>query len=40
MEKKKYLAPEIKMTEFENDEILTTSGNGTDTELDTLDSGE
>lgn len=30
MEKKKYLAPEIKMTEFENDEILTTSGNGTD----------
>lgn len=40
MEKKKYLTPEMKLTEFENDEILTTSGNGTDTELDTLDSGE
>lgn len=38
MEKKKYLAPEIKMTEFENDEILTTSGNdGTDAELDPFD---
>lgn len=41
MEKKKYLAPEIKMTEFENDEILTTSGNdGTDTESHQFDIGE
>lgn len=38
MEKKKYLAPEMRMTEFENDEILTTSGNlpdpGTGTDPD------
>ena len=38
MEKKKYLAPEIKMTEFEKEEVLTVSG--TDMELDPLDSGE
>lgn len=37
MKKKKYLAPEMRMTEFENDEILTTSG--TDTDLDPLDDG-
>lgn len=38
MEKKKYLTPEMKLTEFEKEEVLTTSG--TDTELDPMDSGE
>lgn len=38
MEKKKYLTPEMKLTEFKNEEVLTASG--TDTELDPLDSGE
>ena len=38
MEKKKYLTPEMKMMEFEKEEVLTISG--TDTETDPLDSGE
>lgn len=38
MEKKKYLTPEMKLTEFEKEEVLTASG--TDTELDPMDSGE
>ena len=38
MEKKKYLTPEIKMMEFEKEEVLTVSA--TDTETDPFGIGE